>query len=230
MDKIHLIYIISFGLIKKIGNSLKKINLKLSIFVLAILYAASWFMRLYYYDWVKELHFYVSNIAGIIALLMIVRAFTERRNPIFSWLLILFAHLWIVLLVVYNENFSIQELIWYLSGVFISGGIGIGILLYLRKKEKKHMDLYFYHGHYQEYPALNYGFLLCVLGLIGFPITPTFIGEDLVFNHIHYDQLGLAVMIAAYYIIEGITVVRIYAKLFLGSHSKYYHENPLQSS
>ncbi len=33
-------------------------------------------------------------------------------------------------------------------------------------------------------------FFLCCLGATGFPITPTFIGEDLIFTHIHEDQCG----------------------------------------
>lgn len=226
----RFIYLIFFRIIKKTGTYLTRLNKKLWAVILIVLYGVTWFTYMYGYSYINALHFYVSNIAGMIAVCLIIRAFVERKNPVFSWILILFAHLWIILVVVYNENFYVLELVWYLSGIFLAGSIGLGILLFLKKKEKNHVDLYFYRGHYQEYPVLNYGFLFCVLGLIGFPITPTFIGEDLIFNHIHADQPGLAVLISAYYIIEGITVVRIYAKLFLGSHSKSYHENPLPSS
>jgi len=54
------------------------------------------------------------------------------------------------------------------------------------------------------------------LGLIGFPISPTFVGEDLLFSHIHEDQFVLAFLAALAFVMEGVAAVRIYARLFLG--------------
>ena len=58
--------------------------------------------------------------------------------------------------------------------------------------------------------------------LAGFPISPTFIGEDLVFSHIHEDQFFLAICVALSLIVDGLALIRIYSKLFLGPFIKTY--------
>ncbi|MDP3472056.1 MAG: hypothetical protein Q8S14_09305, partial [Algoriphagus sp.] len=60
-------------------------------------------------------------------------------------------------------------------------------------------------------------FLISSLGLMGFPLSPTFIGEDLLFSHIHQDQYLLAFLAALAFVMEGIASVRIFARLFLGA-------------
>jgi NADH:ubiquinone oxidoreductase subunit 4 (subunit M) len=64
----------------------------------------------------------------------------------------------------------------------------------------------------------------------GFPISPTFIGEDLIFIHIRENQFALAFFTAASFVIDGISAIRIYARVFLGPHIKTYHETPFKSS
>jgi formate hydrogenlyase subunit 3/multisubunit Na+/H+ antiporter MnhD subunit len=72
--------------------------------------------------------------------------------------------------------------------------------------------------------------LLACLGLSGFPITPTFIGEDLIFSHIHEDQALLALFISLSFIIDGLAIIRIYARVFLGPHVKSIYEMAYRSS
>jgi NADH:ubiquinone oxidoreductase subunit 4 (subunit M) len=52
---------------------------------------------------------------------------------------------------------------------------------------------------------------------MGFPLSPTFIGEDLLFSHIHQDQYLLAFFAAMAFVMEGIAAIRIFARLFLGN-------------
>jgi hypothetical protein len=60
------------------------------------------------------------------------------------------------------------------------------------------------------------------LAVSGFPISPTFIGEDLIFSHIHEDQLLLAMRTAGSLIIDGLAIIRIYARIFMGPDPKSY--------
>jgi NADH-quinone oxidoreductase subunit L len=80
------------------------------------------------------------------------------------------------------------------------------------------------------HPRLGLVFLLACLGLTGFPITPTFIGEDLIFSHIHVHQVWLAFVVAVSLIVDGLSIIRIYAKVFLGLHHKGWHEVAFKSS
>jgi formate hydrogenlyase subunit 3/multisubunit Na+/H+ antiporter MnhD subunit len=77
---------------------------------------------------------------------------------------------------------------------------------------------------------LAFIFVIACLGLAGFPITPTFIGEDLMLGHIHENQFPLLILIVLNLILDGLVIFRIYARLFLGQHKKGYHEFSYRSS
>ncbi len=174
-------------------------------------------------------HLYLPVVFSMIGLLMVLKSYSERKSPQMSWLLLIMNHLWITLAISFNEHFSIEEAIFYLSGVVISGVIGYVSLRRLKKLEPE-IDLNQFAGHVYEHPKLALVFLLSALGLMGFPITPTFIGEDLVFSHIHEDQIFLAFFSSMSFVFGGIAIVRIYGRIFLGPHTKTYHETAYRSS
>ena len=120
-----------------------------------------------------------------------------------------------VLAIAENENFSYLEIGMYLSGVIVFGLAGLFIISWM-KGHLGQSGLFDYQGYVKRYPVLAFLFLLSVLGLMGFPISPTFIGEDLLFSHIHEDQYLLALFAALAFVMEGIAAVRIFARLFLG--------------
>ena len=134
-----------------------------------------------------------------------------------------------MLAISFNEYVSGYELTLYLAGVFVAGIFGYIALLKLQKIEKI-VNLNQYLGHVYEHPKFAFLFLLACLGMTGFPITTTFIGEDLLFSHIHSDQVFLAVFVSLSFIISGISAIRIYARLFLGPHIKSYHVRANPSS
>ncbi|MDX1903224.1 MAG: proton-conducting transporter membrane subunit [Thermonemataceae bacterium] len=215
---------------KKIGSRLNFLSPSNILYFFVPMYAIgiiALFMENYMPLW---LHNSLPIIFASIALLMVMKGFSERRYPRLAWLLLMLQHFWIALAVSHNEHFDFSEVIWYLSGVLVAGIFGFVVLQKLRKKEPKHYNLYSYHGHAYEHSGLATLFFLAALGLMGFPISSTFIGEDLIFSHIHEHQVLLAFILSACFVIEGIAIIRIYARLFLGRHSKAYHETPLQSS
>lgn len=168
-------------------------------------------------------------IFGGFGLLMVIKAFTERKSVITSWLLVVMNHCWIVLAVGFSDRLSRLELIWYFSGIFVSAFVGIRCIQRLKRLEEE-VSLQQFHGHVYEHPKITFVFLLACLGLTGFPITPTFIGEDLLFSHIEEHQYVLAAMASLSFIIDGIALIRIYSRVFLGPHHKTYHEVAKRSS
>ena len=116
-----------------------------------------------------------------------------------------------------------------MAGIILAGGIGYIALLQLKKIEMRIL-ISQYLGHVYEHPKFAFFFLLATLGITGFPITSTFIGEDLIFSHIGSNQVILAFFVASSFVVSGIAGIRIYARLFLGPHVKTYHELPYKSS
>lgn len=97
-----------------------------------------------------------------------------------------------------------------------------------RKEEIK--DLTIFHGHVYEHPRVAQLFFLSCLGLTGFPISPTFVGEDLLFSHIGSHQIILASVVSLAFVVDGLSIIRIYARIFMGTHIKKYHEIAFKSS
>jgi NADH:ubiquinone oxidoreductase subunit 5 (subunit L)/multisubunit Na+/H+ antiporter MnhA subunit len=172
---------------------------------------------------------YFPLIYGFLGLLMVIKAFTERASVRLSWSLIITNHLFIALAISFNEHFDVSHHVWYLSGVLISGIVGYICIQRLRKLESW-ISLDKFYGHSYEHPKFALVFLIACLGVAGFPITPTFIGEDLIFSHIHQDQILLATFISLSLIINGLAAIRIYARIFLGPHVKTYHGIAKRSS
>jgi NADH-quinone oxidoreductase subunit L len=168
-------------------------------------------------------------VFSIIGLVMVLKSFTERKFARLSWILIIMNHFWVALAVSFNEHFTFTQPHLYLSGVIVSGILGYFCLQRLKGFEGN-IDLDQFHGHSYRHPKIALVFLISLLGLAGFPITPTFIGEDLIFTHIHEDQVVLASVVSLSFIIDGLSLIRIYARVFLGPHSKSQFEMAYRSS
>jgi NADH-quinone oxidoreductase subunit L len=168
-------------------------------------------------------------IFALIGLIMVIKSFAERRNVWLSWTLIAMSHFWIALSVAFNEQFKFDEVHLYLSGVASSGILGY-MCFHRLKTLETYIDLDRFHGHSYKHPMISFVFLMCCLGVSGFPITPTFIGEDLIFTHIHENQPALAALVALSFVIDGLAIIRIFARVFLGPHVHSVYEMAYRSS
>jgi NADH-quinone oxidoreductase subunit L len=168
-------------------------------------------------------------VFSFIALVIVLKSFTERIHARASWLLVTMNHFWLALAVAFNENFSFDEIHLYLSGAAAGGILGY-LCLYRLKTLEGTINLDAFHGYSQAHPRMAFVFFMCCLAVSGFPITPTFVGEDLIFSHIHEDQVVLALFSALSFIINGIALIRIYARVFLGPYSKSVYEMAYRSS
>lgn len=169
---------------------------------------------------------FLFALAGIV---MVLKAFTERHNPFTALVMVVMNHFMVVIAIAFNEQYDWLEGLLYISGVTLAGAMGYLILRRFKQYERD-LDLHQFHGHSHLHPGVAFAFLLCCLGLSGFPITPTFLGEDLIFSHIHEDQIGLAALVAFSFILDGLAIIRLYARLFLGPHSRSVYEMGYRAS
>lgn len=208
---------------KKLGNLLRFINIKNIYYITIPTFLVGVLIQVTRYnipDFVVEI---MPELFAFIGLLLVFRAYAGRRNVFVVWTLLIMNHFWTVLAISFNDNLTFDEIVFYLVGVVIAGAIGY-LILYKITRLEKGVDLNRFQGHVYEYPKLAAGFLITCLGLAGFPITSTFIGEDILFSHIRYDQIFLAFFVSSGFVISGIALIRMYARIFLGPHVKRYHE------
>lgn len=219
-----------FRPLKQVGKNFGFLNERRIIVALVILYAVGWVMITKHSIWPELLRDVLPLALSIIGLMLILRAFVERRSSISAWLMVMMSHFWTLLAVSATGQFDLNDKLLYLSGVALSGLLGFMVLKRLGKSEPGLTDLNAYRGHHHDHPRLAFIFLLCCLGLMGFPITTTFLGEDLIFSHVDENHYFLALSYSIGFVITGIALIRIYARVFLGPHCKTSHPTPLRSS
>lgn len=176
-----------------------------------------------------EIRRYIPESLAFLGLLFVLRSFSTRKSAIAAWTFILMNNALIALAISFNEHIEYTHIIMYLSGIVVAGSGGYLIMAWLKNKEQE-IDLKQFYGHSYHYPVTAFLFLLCALTISGFPISPTFIGEDLIYSHIEAHQSWLALIVSMSFIVDGLSLVRIYARLFLGMHVKRFHEVGFRSS
>jgi len=216
--------------LKMAGKKLDFLTSGSSIILLALAYLSGWA----YYAFASESGFdastFLAHVFSVIGLMVILKAFSERGSALRAWSFIFAGQLFItVAITLLNENFGIHQIILYLSGSSVSAVGGFFCLKRIEGFENT-LQLDQFHGYSYEYPKVAFLFLVCCLGLVGLPFTPTFIGIDLVFSHIGKQDEILLTFTAMSFVIIEIAALRIYSRIFLGQHKKTHHAIAYKSS
>ncbi len=172
---------------------------------------------------------FTSSFTSALALITILVAWTERRSAIRAWSFIGFSQLFFMLSIMQQHSFELTQVLIYLSGnvvAFIGGYLSLQRVI----EKENGIDLNEFHGHIYEHPRLALFFLVCSLTIIGFPISPTFLGFDLLFSDIENNHKILLFFSSLTFIFLEYSTIRIYARVFLGPHKKTYHEIAHRSS
>lgn len=224
-----LMYRLLWNPLKWAGKKLDFLNMNRVLLFFIPAYVAGWICWIYEKMIPEYIHHYLPVFFSFIGLIMVLKSFTERKKSRMSWVLVMLNHFWMALAISFNEHFTYLHIVLYLSGIIVAGIVGYICLERLKRLEFA-IGLNQFHGHVYKHPKIALVFLIACLGLTGFPITPTFIGEDLVFTHIHEDQALLAFFISLSFVIDGLSIIRIYARVFLGPHAKSVYEMAYRSS
>ncbi|HMQ46480.1 MAG TPA: proton-conducting transporter membrane subunit [Saprospiraceae bacterium] len=215
--------------LKKIGRSFHFISPRM-VYGFTIPIFVFGFYTLYHQETLPhKLVRFLPELFASLGLVLILKSFVERESAKRSWLYVLLSQLVISLSFGYNEAFDYSQIFIYLSGIMVAGTIGLWAIARLQQ-QREDVSLHAFHGHAYEHPRLAFIFAIACLSLAGFPITPTFIGEDIMMAHIHQNQFPLLLLLVLNLILDGLVVFRLYSRLFLGRHKKGYHEIAYRAS
>ena len=226
----YFLYRFLWSPFKWAGKRLNFINNRVIAFFLGPLYLFGLFVSEFREKFSIEIIDWLPFFYSFAGLLLILKSFSERTDANRTWIHIFSGQLFITLSVILlNENFGYQDILLLLSGSISAALVGYFCLKKIKSIDND-IDLDRYHGYQYEQPAVAFVFLLCCLGIVGVPFTPTFIGIDLLFSHIHKHQELLIIFTAISFLFIEIAVLRIYARIFLGPHKKAYHPIAFRSS
>ncbi len=220
-----VVFRLIFMPLKKLERMLHIFKYKSVVYLFILVYIIGIYIANSNYGIPHNLRYGLAIAAGIVALLMVAKAYNERSNTLLAWTLVVFAHFYIDLAVTLNDHVDIKEATLYLSGITISGLLGYFCLKSVGISEHNNISLNKFHGFVTKHKLLGFVFLLSCLGIAGFPITTSFLGEDLILTHIHEKQVALAALVSLTFIINGIAVIRIYSRIFLGHYSHNFQNS-----
>ncbi|MCX7088339.1 MAG: proton-conducting transporter membrane subunit [Methylococcales bacterium] len=115
---------------------------------------------------------------------------------------------------------ALQDLLFFSTGIIPSWLLGMLVLSKLPKKENFIDSPFAYRGMAETNPKLSLVLFISFLGLVGFPITPAFIGEDLLLYHASSQYAWMAALIAICFVINGIAAARVFLRICMGRPSE----------
>jgi NADH-quinone oxidoreductase subunit L len=104
----------------------------------------------------------------------------------------------------------------FLSGIIPSWALGILALRVLLKNDNFAANPFVFRAFAEIHPGWSLTLFVSFLGLVGFPIPPAFLGEDLLLWHASSQHPWFAAPITASFVINGIAAARIYLRLCMG--------------
>lgn len=225
----HLIFKYFWNPFKLIGKKFNLLSNKFSVVYLLIAATGGIMFHANFLFFPNNMVSILAGIFSLTGLILVVSTFSGRANALRSWINLLLAQFFVVLSISLNNQFEFDQIIIYMSGVLLSSFTGYICLNKINTVDNA-LNLDQFHGYIFEFPKIGLVFLISCLGFLGFPFTPTYIGVDLLFSHIRHDQYVLITLTALTYLFLEISVLRIYARIFLGKYKKSLHATPFRSS
>ena len=147
--------------------------------------------------------------------IFIFRSLSTRGPATSAWGMLMANQLFLFLALWLESNLDPFEGALFLTGVIFAGALGYLVLTHLHRSGAG-MALDQFHGHAMRHPVAARLFVFAVLAIAGFPITPTFLGEELMLSHIADEQWILMLMIIVNLVLDGLVGMALYCKIFLG--------------
>ena len=152
----------------------------------------------------------VRMFSLITALILVLASLGERKKPINALLFIIFGNSFGFLSIVSGRPGML-----YLIGLLTSALMAFRTLGYINAR-RTIADLKSHHGLFQQFPLAASVFLIGVLGIVSFPLSSTFYGEDILLELSIESGLHYLILFQLIFIISGISVIRMYSLVMFG--------------
>ncbi len=166
----------------------------------------------------------------VIALALILYAFSHRGSALTAWACLPAAHFLVLAGINMNAgSVKTTEILFYGGGILLVYLLG---LYCLRKTKALDNDVMLnkFHGYVYEQRNTTLLFMFAAIGMLGFPITTAFIGIDVLFTYVKDSQAGLITLLALCFIFIELAAIRIFLRIYLGPHKKLYHPVAFRTS
>lgn len=171
----------------------------------------------------------VSTAACIISTLFYIRAYTTKQSAKTCWNLVMLGQLFGALFLAAASVWDWRILTIYGTGIAVAYLAGNLCLRYLQAKGEQ-TTLQEFHGSIYVSPKLGQLFFILSLIFMAFPISPSFLAEDSLLDLITINHVFQIALFCLSYLLMGVSIMRLYTKVFFGPHKASYHERAYRSS
>lgn len=171
----------------------------------------------------------LSTAATVVSIVIYIRAYATKNSARVCWNLILLGQLFGALFLGLGGAGSLQYFVLYGGGVAAAFAAGHACLWYLQARREP-LALAEYHGSIFAHKELGHVFFIVCLLFMTFPISPSFVGQDSMVSFIPASHGALVALFCLGYLLMGVSVMRLYTKLFFGPHTRGDHETADRAS
>lgn len=172
---------------------------------------------------------YSFAIAAIMGIVFYIRAYTTKESARTGWNLIMLGHLFSAFSLAVASAGDCVYLAMYGSWVLAAFVLGHACLWYLGKKHQS-TGLRDYQGAMGIFPKLGNAFFVVSLLFMVFPIGPSFLAQEALLSLIPGDHNLQTVLFCISYLLVGVSIMRLYTKVFFGPHVSSSHEVAYKSA
>lgn len=147
-------------------------------------------------------------------------AFAQINKPIKVWTAITLSAILAGIAVLFLNPNAKQDVAIFLSGILPAWLLGVAVLIKMQKYQDPAESLFTYQAMAEKNPKLSFLLFISFLCLVGFPISPAFLGEDLLLSHASSHDPWFALPITIAFIINGIAGARVFQRLCMGRPSE----------
>lgn len=171
----------------------------------------------------------VSTAAAVMSTIFYVRAYTTKTSASTGWNLIMLGNLFSALFLSLATSGELSYVAIYAAGVLAAFLAGRAILKDLEARGES-ISLQDHQGSMYAHEVLGHVFFIVCLLFIVFPISPSFIAQEVLLSSIPKHHAFQIALFCLSYLIAGVSTMRIFVKVFFGPHEKGHHETAYKSS
>ncbi|MEO5970757.1 MAG: proton-conducting transporter membrane subunit, partial [Bdellovibrionia bacterium] len=161
----------------------------------------------------------IAYLLLIVSVLFAILAFQEISNPFATLFFVFISQICPVLAASLLDSHAARELAFYT--ISIATGLAFATFSLGRiSRDRKWKDAFRINGLVKTYPNTASLFFFTSISMVGFPLTFTFIGEDLLFHHLVPHSMIGAASVCFNYVLNGFTIIRMFGNIFLGKSRK----------
>lgn len=198
--------------LKRIGRKVNHFNFSLRLLSSAGVFGIFW-LTIKGFDLNEK---YLSIPIAVFMVLSSLSAFSQKHSPISVWNAIGCSAIFAGIAVWFMNPSALSDVLIFSSGIIPAWILGLIVLRKMLKTKQFDGSPFAYRALAETQPKLSLLLFISFLGLVGFPISPAFLGEDLLLSHASGHDPWFAVPITIAFVINGIAAARVFQRLCMG--------------